>query len=98
VGPCHHGMVRRGVADGGDCLQTCRVAVNTWNKHLWQSTRGGPPGSGLGEVLTVPHRKNNSLLRNVIRLCAHGNESSGFIKVGEFIAELLLASQKDSAP
>ena len=34
-----------------------RVAVNILNQ---QSKRGGPPAWGLGEVLTMPHRKNTA--------------------------------------
>jgi hypothetical protein len=52
--PCHHGMARPQVADGGDGLQIWRVAANILNK---QPTRGGPPAWGLGVGLTTPHRK-----------------------------------------
>jgi hypothetical protein len=31
--PCHHGMVRPQVADGGNGLQIWRVAVNIMNKQ-----------------------------------------------------------------
>jgi hypothetical protein len=41
VGPCHHGMGRPRVADGGDGLQIWRVAVNVLNKQLRQPLRGG---------------------------------------------------------
>jgi len=34
-----------------------RVAANVLNKQSVQSTMGGPPAWGLGEVLTTPHRK-----------------------------------------
>ena len=34
-----------------------RVAANISNQ---QSTRGGPPAWGLGEVITTPHRKNTA--------------------------------------
>jgi hypothetical protein len=33
VGPCHHGMTRPRVADGGDGLQIWRLAANIWNKQ-----------------------------------------------------------------
>jgi len=32
-----------------------------------QTTGGGPPAWGFGEMLTIPHRKKCSLLRNVHR-------------------------------
>jgi hypothetical protein len=28
------------------------------NKQSWTADKAGPPGWGLGEVLTVPHRNN----------------------------------------
>jgi hypothetical protein len=31
--PCHHGMARPQVADGGDGLQIRRVAANIFNKQ-----------------------------------------------------------------
>jgi hypothetical protein len=51
--PCHHGMARPQVADGGDALQFWRQAANILNKP----TRGGPPAWGLGVGLTTTHRK-----------------------------------------
>jgi hypothetical protein len=50
----------------------------------------GPPAWGLGEVLTTPHRKKITMLRNTIQslgtgCCECGNEPSGSIKRGEFL-------------
>jgi hypothetical protein len=44
--PCHHGMARPQVADGGDGLQIWRVAANILNKQArtaekWWSSRLG---------------------------------------------------------
>jgi hypothetical protein len=55
--PCHHGMARPQVADGGDGLQIWRVAANILNNSRGQSTRGGPPAWGLGVGLITLHRK-----------------------------------------
>jgi hypothetical protein len=55
VGPCHHGMARPQVADGGDALHFSRAVANILNKQ--SRTRGGPPAWGLGVGLTTPHRK-----------------------------------------
>jgi hypothetical protein len=44
--PCHHGMARSQVADGGDALQVWRVAANILNKQSrtadkeWSSSLG----------------------------------------------------------
>jgi hypothetical protein len=46
--PCHHGMARPQVADGGDGLQIWRVAANILNKQSRQPTRGGLPDWGFG--------------------------------------------------
>jgi hypothetical protein len=56
--PCHHGMARPQVADGGNTLQVWRVAANILNKRRGQPTRGGPRAWGLGVGLTTPRRKN----------------------------------------
>jgi len=53
--PCHHGMARPQVADGGTALPVWRVAGNILNKQ--SRTRGDPPAWGLDEVLTI-QRKN----------------------------------------
>jgi hypothetical protein len=52
--PCHHGMARTQVADGGEALQFWRAAANILNKQ--SRTRGGPPAWWLGVGLTT-HRK-----------------------------------------
>jgi hypothetical protein len=49
--PCHQGMARPQVADGGDRLQIWRVAANTLNKQ------SRPADKGLGVGPTTPHRK-----------------------------------------
>jgi hypothetical protein len=48
--PCHHGMARPQVADGGDGLQIWRVAANTVNKQSWTAEKGwfSRLGFGLG--------------------------------------------------
>jgi hypothetical protein len=38
--PCHHGMVCPQVSDGGDGLQTWRVAANILNKQSRTADRG----------------------------------------------------------
>jgi hypothetical protein len=55
--PCHHGMARPQVADGGDSLQFWRVAANILNKQSWTVEKGWSSGLGLGVGLTTPHRK-----------------------------------------
>jgi hypothetical protein len=56
--PCHHGMARPQVADGGNDLQIWRVAANILKSSSGQPTRGCPPAWGLGVGLTTPHLKN----------------------------------------
>jgi hypothetical protein len=50
-------VARPQVADGGDGLQTWRVAANILNKQSRTADRGGPPACGLGEGLKSPDRK-----------------------------------------
>jgi hypothetical protein len=38
--PCHHGMARPQVVDGGDTLQFWRVAANIPNKQLRTADKG----------------------------------------------------------
>jgi hypothetical protein len=38
--PCHHGMARPQVADGGDGLQIWRVAANILNKQSRTTDKG----------------------------------------------------------
>jgi hypothetical protein len=52
--PCHHGMARPQVADGGDGLQMCKIAANTLNKQSRAAENGW--FSSLG----VRHEANNS--------------------------------------
>jgi hypothetical protein len=52
--PCHHGMVRHQVGDGGTGLQIWRVAANILNKQSRTADKGW---SGLG----VGRGANNSL-------------------------------------
>jgi hypothetical protein len=51
-------MARPQVADGGDGLQTWRVAVNILNKQSRTAYRGRPSGVGVGQGLTTHHRKD----------------------------------------
>jgi hypothetical protein len=46
--PCHHGMARPQVADGGEGLQIWRVAVNILNKQSRTADKGWPSSFGVG--------------------------------------------------
>jgi hypothetical protein len=46
--PCHHGMARPQVADGGDTLQVWRVAANTLNKQSRTVDKGWSTSLGVG--------------------------------------------------
>jgi hypothetical protein len=45
--PCHHGMVRPHVADGGDALQVWRVAANILNKQSRWANKGWSSSFGV---------------------------------------------------
>jgi hypothetical protein len=65
--PCHHGMARPQVADGGESLQIWRVAANILNNQSRTADKGCPPAWGLGRGLTTLHRKERNTLRNVTK-------------------------------
>jgi hypothetical protein len=46
--PCHHGMVRPQVADGGDALYLCRAAANILNKRSRTAENGLTSSWGVG--------------------------------------------------
>jgi hypothetical protein len=46
--PCHHGMARPQVADGGEGLQIRRVAANILNKQSRTADKGWPSSLGVG--------------------------------------------------
>jgi hypothetical protein len=69
--PCHHGMARPQVEDGGDGLRIWWVTANILNKQS-QAADMGPPAWGLGVGLTNTHRKKVSLLRNITKGLGHG--------------------------
>jgi hypothetical protein len=46
--PCHHGMARPHVTDGGDTLQFWKVAVNILNKQLRRAHKGWFSSLGVG--------------------------------------------------
>jgi hypothetical protein len=46
--PCHHGMERPLVVDGGDALQVWRVAANILNKQSRTSDKGWSSSLGVG--------------------------------------------------
>jgi hypothetical protein len=62
MGPCHHGIERLRVADGGDGLQTWVVAMNILSKQPEKLTRGGT-SLGVCWGLTTPHRKNQHVTK-----------------------------------
>jgi hypothetical protein len=46
--PCHYGMARPQVEDGGDALQVRRVAANILNKQLRAADKGWSSSLGIG--------------------------------------------------
>jgi hypothetical protein len=46
--PCHHGMARPQVADGGDALQLWRAAANILNKQSRTADKGWSSSLGVG--------------------------------------------------
>jgi hypothetical protein len=52
--PCHHGMVRPQVADGGDGLQIWSVAANVLNKQSRTADRGWSSSLGVGRGANNP--------------------------------------------
>jgi hypothetical protein len=56
--PCHHGMARPQVADGGDGLQIWRVAANILNKQSRTADKWWSLAWGLSVGLTTPPLKN----------------------------------------
>jgi hypothetical protein len=46
--PCHHGMARPQVADGGNDLQIWRVAANVFNKQSRTADKGWSSSLGVG--------------------------------------------------
>jgi hypothetical protein len=65
--PCHHGMTRPQVADGGDGLQIWRVAANILNKQSRTANNWWSSNLGLGEGIT-PRRKRNEMLHTASHL------------------------------
>jgi hypothetical protein len=59
-------MARSWVADEGDDFQIRKVAANILNKQSHTAEKGWSSSRGLGEVLTNPHRRKTSSLRNAI--------------------------------
>jgi hypothetical protein len=45
--PCHHGMARPQVADGGNTLQVWRVPANILNKQSQTADKGWPSSLGV---------------------------------------------------
>jgi hypothetical protein len=52
--PCHHGMARPQVADGGKGLQIRRVAANILNKQPRTDDKGWSSSVGVGHEANNP--------------------------------------------
>jgi hypothetical protein len=52
--PCHHGLARPQVADGGDGLQIWKVAANILNKQSRTADRGRSSNLGVGRGANTP--------------------------------------------
>jgi hypothetical protein len=57
VGPCHHGLARLLVTDGGDGLQTWRTAANILNKQSRSVDKGWFYSLVLGKGMITLQRK-----------------------------------------
>jgi hypothetical protein len=60
VGPCHHGMARPQVADGGTASNMEGSCI--LHEQSQTADKGGPPAWGLGEVLTTPPREKQNVI------------------------------------
>jgi hypothetical protein len=60
--PCHHGMVRPQVVDGGDALQFWREAVNILNKQSRTAVVLQLGGWAWGSQLTVKYKLVTKIL------------------------------------
>jgi hypothetical protein len=63
--PCHQGMARPWVTDGGDDFHRWKVAVSMLAKQSQRVDKGGLPPWGLGVVPATLHHKKIILLRDV---------------------------------
>jgi hypothetical protein len=72
--PCHHGMARPQVVDGGDGLQIWRVAANILNKQWLTADKGRSSSLVLGAGLTASRTKNN-----ITRSIGPGRTSGGLL-------------------
>jgi hypothetical protein len=70
--PCHNGMARRQVVDGGDTIQLCRAAANILNKQSWTANKGWSSSLVVGHGLTTPNCKKKSLLQKFKRRLGPG--------------------------
>jgi hypothetical protein len=70
--PCHHGMARPQVADGGDALQVWRVAANILNNQSRTADKRWSSSFGVGREANNSHRKKISLLRKYTRSLGPG--------------------------
>jgi hypothetical protein len=54
------------VADGGDSLQTWRMAANILNKQLWTADKEWSSGLGVGQGANISSPYKTGMLQNVI--------------------------------
>jgi hypothetical protein len=93
VSPCHHGIARPRVADGGDGLHICGVATNIPNNQSRTDDKGWSSSLGIGRGATNPSPQKDQLVmmcytdpRNLMGSCEHGNELSGSMEGTEFLS------------
>jgi len=60
VSPCHNDKVRIRVADGGDGLQTRRVATSILNKQSRTANKEWSSGLGVGRGAKSHHRNKTA--------------------------------------
>jgi hypothetical protein len=73
--PCHHGMVRHRVVDGGTACSfggLGGVAANILNKQLRTNDKGWSSSWGLGVGLTTLRRKKINVLRKSLKSLGPG--------------------------
>jgi hypothetical protein len=70
--PCHHGMARPQVADGGNGLQIWKVAENILNKHSRTADEGWFSYLGVGRWANNSSPYKIILLRKFKRSLGHG--------------------------